>query len=110
MGMLRKHLKGSLTFCTTRGMKRVTPDATAEGGFVLGLAAKSFPFPAAEMFADERKLPEGSAKHPHFLGARLNPLAHLNCYQHRGTTDFRTSAESVCLPARGYGKTTGAQP
>ena len=64
---------------------------------MLGLAAENFHFPPAEMFADERKLPEGSAKHPHFLGARLNPLAHLNCYRHRGTTDFRTSAESVCL-------------
>lgn len=97
MRMFRKHLKGSLTFHATCGVKRVTPDATAEGLFVLGLAAESFHFPPAEMFADERKLPEGLAKHPHFLGARLNPLAHLNCYPRRGMTDFCTSAESVCL-------------
>lgn len=76
---------------------------------MLGLAAESFRLPPAEMFADERKLPEGSAQHPHFLGARRNPLAHLNCYRHRGTTDFRTSAESVCL-LRDKEKTTGAQP
>lgn len=97
MGMFRKHLKGSLPFHTMCGMKRVTPDATTEGVFVLGLAAESFRFPPAETFADEQKLPEGSAKHPHFLGAHLNPLAHLNCYRHRGMTDFHTSAESVCL-------------
>lgn len=29
-GMLRKHLKGSLTFHSTCGMKRGTPDATTE--------------------------------------------------------------------------------
>lgn len=52
---------------------------------------------------------KAQVKHPHFLGARLNPLAHLNCYRHRGTPDFPTSAESVCL-LRDKGKPPAHSP